>query len=488
MISLPKFVALAHLLGALLLAVPPALPQNLPDLGDPSQVDLSPEQERQLGEQIMREIRADRSYLDDPELTDYLNGLGYRLAGGTGARQEFEFFAIRDSSINAFALPGGFIGVHTGLIMAAQSESEVASVLAHEIAHVTQRHLARMFQTQKTSQITSLVALAVAILAARSNAQISNAAMATAQAMNVQNQLNFTREHEREADRIGLQIIEGSGFDPRGMPAFFERLQRGTRLYETSAPAYLRTHPLTFERIADIQNRTLTLPYRQVADSTEFLLLRARLQADEGLPRESVRLFENNLAEKKYASEQAQRYGLVAALLRAKEPGRAVREATTLRKKFPSHPMVDNLAAQALLANNQRAAALEVYRAALKTNPEFRSLVYGYAGALMEDRQYEAALGFLSPRLQLQRGDPRLFQLQSQAYAGLGKRLAQHQSMAEAYVLQGNLTAAIDQLQTALKSGDGDFYQLSAAEARLRELRVLDASRRKKSEGDPPRQ
>lgn len=488
MIPLPKFTALAHLLGALLLAAPQALPQTLPDLGDPSQIALSPEQERQLGEEIMREIRADRSYLDDPELTDYLNGLGYRLAGGTGARQEFEFFAIRDSSINAFALPGGFIGVHTGLIMAAQSESEVASVVAHEIAHVTQKHLARMVQTQRTSQITSMVALAVAILAARSNAQVANAAMATAQAMNVQNQLNFTREHEREADRIGLQILEGSGFDPRGMPTFFERLQRGTRLYETSAPAYLRTHPLTFERIADIQNRTLTLPYRQVADSTEFLLLRARLQAEEGLPRETVSMFENNLAEKKYASEQAQRYGLVAALLRAKDPARAVRESNTLRKKFPPHPMVDNLSAQALLANNQRAAALDLYRSALKANPEHRGLVYGYAGVLIEDAQYDAALGFLSPRIQVQRSDPRLFQFQAQAYAGLGKRLLQHQALAEAYARSGNLPAAIEQLQVAVKSGDGDFYQLSAVEARLRELRALDASQRKPGEGDRPRQ
>jgi predicted Zn-dependent protease len=486
--SFLKFAATAHLLGALLVAAPAATAQTLPDLGDPSQIALSPEQERQLGEAIMREVRADRSYLDDPEITDYLNSLGYRLAGGAGVRQDFEFFAIRDNTINAFALPGGFIGVHTGLILAAQSESEVASVLAHEIAHVTQKHLARMVQTQKTNQITSLVALAVAILAARSNAQISNAAMATVQAFNVQSQLNFTREHEREADRIGLQILEASGYDPRGMPAFFERMQRGTRLYETSAPAYLRTHPLTYERIADIQNRTLTLPYRQVADSTEFLLVRARIQAEEGLPRETVRMFETNLAERKYASEQAQRYGLVAALLRAGEPVRAVREATALRKKFPAHPMVESLSARALLANDQRSAALDIYRNALKSHPDHRGLVYGFAEALIRDRQYHAALAFLGSRLQVQRSDSRLFQLQAQAYAGQGKRLLQHQSMAEAHIRSSNLPAAIDQLETALRSADGDFYQLSAVEARLRELRAMDAANRRQAEGDDPRQ
>ncbi|HSD60988.1 MAG TPA: M48 family metalloprotease [Burkholderiales bacterium] len=470
-------LALAQLAPA-----PPVLAQGLPDLGDPSQVTLSAEQERRIGEEIMREIRADPAYMDDPELTDYLNGLGYRLAGGSGSRQEFEFFAIRDSSINAFALPGGFIGVHTGLVVAAQSESELASVLAHEIAHVTQKHLARMLAGQRTSQITSLVAIAVAILAARSNSQISNAAMATAQAANVQNQLNFTRENEREADRIGLQILEETGLDPRGMPTFFERMQRGTRLYETSAPSYLRTHPLTYERIADIQNRTQSLPYRQVADSPEFQLMRAKLLAAEGPPLDAVKFFENNLADRKYASEMAQRYGLVAALMRTKDSARAARELAVLRKGFPQHPAVETLGGQVLQANGQLAAALDLYRQALKNYPEYRALVYGYADALIQDRQYGPALTFITPLLQVQRGDPRLYQLQGRAYAGQGKRLLQHQSLAEAYVRQGNVPGAIDQLQLAVKAGDGDFYQLSAVEARLRELRAIEAANRKQQQ------
>ncbi len=470
-------LALAQLAPA-----PAALAQGLPDLGDPSQVTLSPDQERRIGEEIMREIRADPAYLDDAEITDYLNALGYRLASGSGTRQEFEFFAVRDSAINAFALPGGFIGVHTGLLVASQSESELASVLAHEIAHVTQKHLARMIAGQKSNQITSLVALAVAILAARSNSQISSAAMATAQAMTVQSQLNFTREHEREADRIGLQILEESGLDVRGMPAFFERMQRGTRLYETSAPAYLRTHPLTYERIADIQNRTQALPYRQVADSPEFQILRAKVQAAEGAPREAVKFFEGNLAERKYASEMAQRYGLTAALLRAKEPARAARELAVLRKGFPAHPAVETLGGQVLQADGKTAAALDLYRQALKNYPQYRALVYGYADALIQDRQYGAALAFIAPHLQVQRGDARLYQLQGRAYAGEGKRLLQHQSLAEAYVRQGNLPGAIDQLQLATKAGDGDFYQLSAVEARLRELRAVDAANRKQQQ------
>jgi beta-barrel assembly-enhancing protease len=303
--------------------------------------------------------------------------------------------------------------------------------------------------------------------------------MATAQAASVQSQLNFTRENEREADRIGLQILESSGFDPRGMPAFFERLQRGTRLYESSAPAYLRTHPLTYERIADIQNRTQLLPYRQVADSAEFQLLRAKLQAADGTPADAVTFFESNLREKKYASETAQRYGLVTALLRAKEPARAAQELTVLRKKSQPEPMIETLAAQVLLANGQANAAVDTYRQALKRFPQYRALVYGYADALIAQRQYEEALRFISPNLQVLRGDSKLYRLQANAYAGMGKRLLQHQSLAEAYIRVGNLPAAIDQLQAAVRSGDGDFYQLSAVESRLRELRAQDAENQK---------
>jgi len=464
---------------AFFLAATPALAQGLPDLGDPSQIAISASQERQLGEEIMREIRADKAYLDEPELVDYLNQLGYRLVGGTGSRQEFEFFVIRDPSINAFALPGGFIGVHTGLILAAQSESELAGVLAHEIAHVTQKHLARMIEGQKTTQLTSLIALAVAILAARSNSQISTAAMATAGAANVQSQLNFTRENEREADRVGLQVLEGSGFDGRGMASFFERLQRGTRLYETGAPAYLRTHPLTYERIADIQNRVQSLPYRQVTDSTEFLLLKTKLQAELGSPRDAVTLMETNLRERKYADEAAARYGVAAALLRAGDAAGAAKQIAVLRKQFPPNPVIETLAGEVLFANDQQKAALDLYRQALRSFPHHRALVYGYADALIRTRQEQEALAFLSTYLNTQRGDPRLYDLQARAYAGVGRRLPQHRAQAEAFVLRGNVPAAIDQLQIAVRSGDGDFYELSAAEARLRELRAIDAENRK---------
>ena len=212
---------------------------ELPDLGDVSRATISQHQERELGLQIMSEIRADPSYLDDPEIAGYLTNLGNRLIlGSREARpdQEFEFFAVQDPAINAFALPGGFMGFNTGLILTAQSESELAGVMAHELAHVTQKHLARMISGQKYSMLTSLAAAAAAILASRTNPQAGAAILVTSQARQIQSQLDFTRDHEKEADRIGLSILVSAGFDPRGMSEFFERLQKAVRFQENGAP------------------------------------------------------------------------------------------------------------------------------------------------------------------------------------------------------------------------------------------------------------
>lgn len=464
-----------------LLALPGALADGLPDLGEASQSVLTPQTERRVGEAIMVDIRHDRSLVDDAELTDYLNNLGYRLvAASQDNRQDFEFFVLRDNTMNAFALPGGFIGVHTGLILAAQSESELAAVLGHEIAHVTQHHLARIIAKQQQNSLTSLAMLAMAILASRSNPQVANAAMATAQASAIQTQLDFTREHEREADRLGLQTMTQAGFDPRGAAAFFERLQKFNRLYENNAPEYLRTHPITSDRIADIQNRLEKLPYRQVPDSLEFQLVRAKLRAEEGTPQQAIAHFEESLREQKFTSEAASRYGLTAALLRAKNIARAEQELALLRKSAPANAIIENLAAQIKVAAGQQSAALAQYQAALKSFPNHRALVYGYAEALLQSRQSAQALKLASDRLRVYPGDSRLYELQAQAYAMQGKALLSHQAQAEAYARQGSLVAAIEQLQLGLKAGDGDFYQLSMAEARLKALRAEHAELAKK--------
>ena len=463
----------------LLFYVPLVLAQSLPELGDVSSVAISPAEERRLGESIMREIRRDPSYLDDPEVTDYVNSLGGRLtARSNSARQEFEFFVIRDPQINAFALPGGFIGINSGLILAAQSESEVAGVVGHEVAHVTQRHIARMISQQGQSQLMSIAAMAIAILAARSNSQAAEAAMAFGQAGVIQNQLNFTRDNEREADRVGLQVLDSAGFDPRGMAVFFERMQRATRIYEGGAPSYLRTHPLTYERIADIQSRLENLPYKQVPDSLDFQLIRAKLRAEMDTPRDAVAFFEANLAERKFLSETASRYGLVASLIRARDFPRAQREIVALRKT--SGAIIEHLACQLADAAGETDKALKCYREASLAYPGARALFYGHVEQLLRARQVAAALQLINVRLQSYPQEVQLYQLQAQAYAAQGNRLLHHRAQGEAYVRAGQLGAAVEQLQIALKAGGGDFYQLSAIEARLRELRRMQAEQDRK--------
>jgi predicted Zn-dependent protease len=469
-----------YLLALILFAIPAAA-QNLPDLGDPAQATFTPAQEKRVGENIMREIRADATYHDDAEVTDYINRVGNRLVTrGTTTRQEFEFFMMRDPQINAFALPGGYIGVHTGLLLAAQSESELAGVMAHEIAHVTQRHIARMVTQQQGNQWLSLAALAVAILAARSNSQVGEAAVAFGQAAIIQSQLNFSRDYEREADRVGLQLLDKAGFDPRGMEAFFERLQRATRFYE-GAPSYLRTHPLTHERIADIQNRAQDLPYRQVLDTLDFHLMRAKLKVEFDPPREAVAYYRDSLAERRFLSEPGARYGLVAGLVRMRDFADAKRELAALREQVKGNATVETLACRVSAAAGEQDAAFACYREALRQFPGYRTLVYEYADALLIARQPDAALKVVDARMQTHTEDHRLYLLQSRAYALQNKRFAQHRAQAEAYARMGNLTGAVEQLQIALKAGEGDFYQLSATEARLRQLRALDAERRKES-------
>ena len=468
-----------HFLAVLLFAMPTVLAQGLPELGEAAQSALTPLQERQLGLSIMKEARADPGFYDDAEVTDYVTRVGKRLAARSGdARQAFEFFMMRDPQINAFALPGGHIGVHTGLIVAAQSESEMAGVMGHEIAHVTQRHIARMVSNQQANQWVSLAAFAIAILASRSNSQVSQAAMAAGPALAIQQQLNFSRDFEREADRVGLQMLEKAGFDPRGMELFFERLQRATRLYDGGAPSYLRTHPVTYERISDMQGRSANLPYRQVADPIEFHLVRAKLRAEVEPPRDSVTYFRDLLAEKRYLSEAGARYGLTAALLRFSDVAGARTEFAALKAVLKQHPMMDLLGCRIKLAGGE-ADALICFRDALQANPSHRALAYEFAEALLQHRNPNEALNVVEGRLST--NDYRLYQYQSRAYAMLNKRLAHHRAQAEAYVNLGSMSAAIEQLQLGLKAGDGDYYQMSAAEARLRQLRRQDADERKDS-------
>ena len=465
---------------ALLLALQPVHASDLPDLGEVSRQYFSDQDEAALGQAILHDVYADPRYLDDPETETYLNQLGYKLVSvSTRNHREFTFFVVDDPSINAFALPGGNIGVHTGLLLAAQSESELAGVIAHEIAHVTQDHIARMVAAQSQSYWPTMAALALALLASRSNPNLAGAAIATTQAYSVQNQLNFSRDFEREADRLGYDMLSQASFDPRGMSGFFNRLQRANRFYDSSAPAYLRTHPLTSERISDMEARSESTPYHQVPDSLDFQLVRARLRSREDNATDALQAARAALKDGRYSSETAARYGLALALLRARQ----FDEAETLVQSFAAtgkdNALLASLPGQVALTAGKTGLAVQRYQSAVQAHPGYRPLQYGLIASLLAARQPDDALGQVNKSLDLYPGDRRLWRLAAQAHARLGHKLLSHRAQAEAEALAGNLVAAIEQIELGIRAADGSFYDLSSAEARRREWQALEKAQRK---------
>ena len=458
---------------ALALISQPVYADDLPELGDVASNELSLATEKKIGQKIMDEIRwREASYLDDPDVENYLNQLGARLvAVGNDPGMGFQFFAIDDMSINAFAMPGGYIGVHAGLLLAAQTESELAGVLAHEISHVTQRHIARQVYQSKQLSMASMVAMGLSLLAARSSPQGTMAAISTTQAGAISAQLAFSRDFERESDRLGFEMLRRAGYDVRGMSTFFGRLQQSTRQYENNATAYLRTHPLSGERMSDMQNRERPVTYRQVADSPEFHLVRARVRALQGRPVDAVREFETSLRDRKYASEASTRYGLAVALARNRDWRAAEQELTAVRKLKVTSPMVDRQLAEVRMGRGDKDAGLALYREAMVRYPLNMPLLYGYGSALLAEKQFSAALGFADEQLQNHPQDARFLKLRADSYAGLGRRSQHHLALAELTALKGQTAGAIEQLQLAQQAGDAIFYEMSMIDGRLREMK-----------------
>ncbi|MGK5046443.1 beta-barrel assembly-enhancing protease [Janthinobacterium sp. GB4P2] len=495
------------MLAALWLAAPFALAQtytsapaapNLPNLGDTSREDLSPAMERKIGEEIMRGIRGDRDYLDDAPLLEYLNTFGNALVAARPSvrgetNYDYFFFAVRDPQLNAFALPGGFIGVHSALVLAAQTEAELASVLSHEIGHVAQRHIARMLGQQRQDALMPLAAMLLAALASRAGGDVAMGVFAAGQGLAIQRQLNFGRDAEREADRIGFQIMGEAGFDTTGMVAFFGRMQAASRSYSDLMPAYLQTHPLTTERIADIQARIREQPYKQRPDSLSFHLARARARV---LQDESVQGLLNAKAVFKTQLEQQSRFQVVAAhyglsfvAVKQGKPAEAQKEldAATAALHQPAGPNVFTsggtqgpnslLAAMGLEVLLMPAQKKEVAQQALKAAdaarqqfPLSRGIAHQYAEALMAAGKLEQSTLYLRDQVQLYKEEPELYDLLAKAYADQGKMTLQHMALAESYVLQGATMAALDQLTIARKSTDATFYDQAVIDAREREL------------------
>jgi len=453
--------------------------QPLPELGDASSATLSEQQERTIGNAIMREVRTDKDYIDDPEIADYINSIGQKLLQQADPPvPTMDFFVVRDDTINAFAMPGGHIGVHSALILLTQNESELAGVLGHEITHILQKHQARFLHGQRGATFTSLAALAVALLAAKSGgsqaSQVTEAAVASAGALSMQSQINYTREHEREADRGGILLMQRAGYDPHGMETFFDRMMRANRLNEyKGAPAYLRTHPLTTERIADMDDRIQQMPLvlGMTPSSLEYRLTKARLRVMSMTPGEAVTYFRRELESQTVLRPREDVYGLALALRRARNFDEAYKAVQPLRKDG-SHPAFELLAGELLADMGRTDEALGVYRNALRVTPSYRALSYAYYDLLLDRGQAKRVLAEVDDSMRILPEDARLYEIKARACEATGKPLGQHRAQAEAYFRRGNLARAVEQLEIAVKTKGSDFYEISSAESRLRELRA----------------
>jgi predicted Zn-dependent protease len=461
---------------------------------------LSPILERKLGEEIMNDIRRDPDYLDDDPTLEYLNNFGSALvAAAPDARGEnnlnFFFFAVRDPMINAFALPGGFIAVHSALLIAAQNESELASVMSHEIGHVQQRHIARQLGKQREDMLLPLASLILAALAAKASPDAAMGIALGGQGLAIQRQLNFSRDAEREADRVGFQIMNSAGFDTSGMVAFFKRLQNATRLYP-DPPPWLSSHPMTEERIADIESRIRMAPKHKTVrpDSLDFHIIRARARVlQDGSVKgtdDNKAFFHSQLTQPNRQEQVAAQYGLAFLALKQGDLAGAQGWLDKARNALKPKPGVfsaerDGSEGATLFAGLQIEIELApgqpdamVQRAvkdaalAYQQFPLSRAIAHQNAEALIAAGKYEDAARFLRDQIQQYRSEPKLYDTLASTYAKEGKIALQHMALAESYALTGALPAAMDQLGLARKAKDVSFYDQSVIDAREREIKA----------------
>ncbi len=462
----------------------PAPNDDLPSIGDSSGSVISPEQEKKLGEMIMRNARQQVHIINDPEINAYLNSLGYRLASHSDdPEQSFDFFVVEDPSINAFALPGGFIGVHSGLILTAESESELAAVLAHEMAHVTQHHMARAYENAGKLSIPTAAALLAAILISTRSSQAGQAAMAATTAGNAQMQINFTRGNEQEADDVGIRILAASGFDPRSMPRFFERLQRASRYYNDTLPEFLSTHPVTTTRIAESRNRAEQYPRKVYRDSLGFQLMRARLRVITSQdPGKLVQDYAAQLKAGQYSNVAAWRYGYALSLEAAGRYDQARELLTGLLAKDKQRIAYIIALAQVEQDTKNSKAALQRLSDALELYPGNGPLTLSYVNALLQDRQPKAARDILESYMRHHPSNPDLYTLLARASGDAGYPSEAHEAQAEYFYLNGDTDSAIAQLEKARQlTKGGDFYQNSRIDSRLAQFKQEALEARKDS-------
>lgn len=447
---------------------------DLPDFGDSAATALTPAQEKRLGQAFMRSVRSSEKVVYDPLLTEYVQSLGRRLAAANNAGGSFTFFLIDDPTINAFAGPAGHIGVNTGLVLTTETESELAAVVAHEIAHVTQKHLLRTFEAASQLSIPqAAVLLAALALGAAAGGSVGLAAAIGGQAALLQDQINFTRGNEQEADRVGMQLLAKSDFDPRAMPSFFERMGRSGQAYATQLPEFLRTHPVTSTRIADAQGRAEGFAYRHRGDSLGYQLARAALRVQSARSaQDAASGFQGNLRDGSHRSAAAERYGLALALMRGRDYEGARRELDRLLESSPGQVEYVVQSARLYGVTGQPERGLAELERAYKANPKSYALAVELAEDQLAAGRAEQARKTLQPLLKSHADQPRVMELTALASARSGKRGEGYRYQAEFYYLTGAVDAAVQQLELAMREPGVDFYQSSIIEARLREVRA----------------
>lgn len=462
----------ALILSLCLLTIGPAgadtTTNQLPTLGDRASGVVSPEQEYRLGRAWLRQLRAHVSTIEDPLIYDYLEHLLYLLASSSDlAAPNLALVVINSPQINAFAVPGGVIGLNAGLLLHARAEDELAAVIAHELAHLSQRHFARgQDYNQRTQWATAAALLASVVLMATAGSDAGMAALATTQATAIDQQLRFSRSNELEADRIGMQTLVRANMNPQAMPDFFEELLKSKRFSGELPPEFLLTHPITQKRISDSRNRADAFPRTGYSDSLEFQLMRIR--AKVAYTREdtaAIRELESNLREQKTGDEEVTRYGLAYAYFRANQYDDALKTLAPLIEKRPNRITYLYTRAAILMEQNDYSTASTQLQQALGFSPDNYPLSMAYAESLLRLGKAQEALKALRKQ---QRNKPLLpgpLYLMAECYGKLGDNLGVHEARAEHYFLTGKLDRALEQLRYALDLAQEDFQ----AHARIKD-------------------
>jgi len=460
--------------AATLLRPVAASDEDLPDIGSPADTVLSKSNEMILGRQIYRSLRDADRLVTDPETQEYIQSVGQRIvANAKDTDFRFTFFVVDDPAINAFALPGGYVGVHSGLLMATANESELAGVIAHEISHVTQRHISRAVYANSRQSILTMAAMLGAILlgAASGSGDVIAGGMAGAQSMQAQQQINFTRSNEYEADRVGVGLLASSGFDPYGMPDFFETLARQTGPLASQAPEFLRTHPVTVNRIAETRGRAEGYPEIEVQESTSYSLVRARLIVfDANTPEDALRYFrgERELAER--AGDIGIDYGIALAQLdlgNARDARDRFAKLLVANEEF-IHFHSGYAAAQVALDDIDGAFA--TFENAIKLFPRNVPLTVRYAETLLQNDNPELAHKLLLDLYNQVPPTPEQVRLIALAASAAGDSADAHYYMAEYHLLSGDLMMASDQLRLALSIPGLDSVQRARFMSRLQQI------------------